>query len=170
MLTRRDPKLSDLPIITSLMDTDRYKFSMQKTFLHHYPAATAKYRFKCRNQGVRLGQYADEIRNQVQSLDSLTFTKDELAYCARIPSLAGDYIDFLRLFRLKMVECNGQPVAKLSDSPGKGMCESPRFQKYLEQTFQPRVGKRNKRARHENPAGPGKLQRPGAEAGGQCRG
>jgi nicotinate phosphoribosyltransferase len=100
MLTRRDPKQRDLPIITSLMDTDRYKFSMQKTFLHHYPAATAKYRFKCRNKGVWLGRYADEIREQVRALDSLTFTGEELAYCARIPSLAGDYIDFLRLFRL----------------------------------------------------------------------
>lgn len=24
---------------------------------------------------------------------------------------------------MKMVECNGQPVAKISDSPGKAMCE-----------------------------------------------
>jgi nicotinate phosphoribosyltransferase len=100
MLTRRDPKQRDLPIITTLMDTDRYKFSMQKAFLHHYPAATVKYRFKCRNAGVRLGRFADEIREQVRGLDNLTFTGEELAYCARIPSLAGDYIDFLRLFRL----------------------------------------------------------------------
>ena len=100
MLTRRNPKQRDLPIITTLMDTDRYKFSMQKAFLHHYPAATAKYRFKCRNAGVQLGRYADEIREQVRALDGLSFTGEELAYCARIPSLAGDYIDFLRLFRL----------------------------------------------------------------------
>lgn len=100
MLIRRNPDQRDLPIITSLMDTDRYKFSMQKTFLHHYPAATAKYRFKCRNKAVLLGSYADEIREHVKALDGLTFTKDELDFCAGIPSLAGDYIDFLRLFRL----------------------------------------------------------------------
>jgi nicotinate phosphoribosyltransferase len=32
---------------------------------------------------------------------------------------------------IKMVECNGKPVAKVSDSPGKGMCLDPEFQEYL---------------------------------------
>ena len=32
---------------------------------------------------------------------------------------------------IKMVECNGKPVAKISDSIGKGMCEDPEFQEYL---------------------------------------
>lgn len=36
---------------------------------------------------------------------------------------------------LKMVECNGQPVAKLSDSKGKEMCKDEAFVKYLKQTF-----------------------------------
>lgn len=91
---------ADKPIIRTLMDTDRYKFSMQKTFLHHYPGASAKYRFKCRTPGVNIGRYASEIREEVQSLDSLSFTGQELDYLRRIPSLSGDYIDFLRIFRL----------------------------------------------------------------------
>lgn len=33
---------------------------------------------------------------------------------------------------IKMVECNGGPVAKVSDSVGKGMCEDPEFEKYLQ--------------------------------------
>lgn len=32
---------------------------------------------------------------------------------------------------MKMVECNGRPVAKLSDSPGKTMCEDQDFMSYL---------------------------------------
>lgn len=36
---------------------------------------------------------------------------------------------------IKMVECNGQPVAKISDSPGKGMCESPKFESYIKDVF-----------------------------------
>jgi len=32
---------------------------------------------------------------------------------------------------IKMVECNGKPVAKISDSPGKGMCEDESYLKYL---------------------------------------
>ncbi|MFH1026848.1 MAG: nicotinate phosphoribosyltransferase, partial [Pseudomonadota bacterium] len=91
---------ADEPIIRTLMDTDRYKFSMQKTFLHHYPGANAKYCFKCRTLGVNIGRYASEIREEARSLDSLTFTGEELDYLRKIPSLSGDYIDFLRIFRL----------------------------------------------------------------------
>ena len=90
----------DKPIIQTLMDTDRYKLSMQKAFLHHFPCAQARYRFKCRNDGVDLGRYADEIREQVQHLDTLRFNPEELGYLGGIPSLAGDYLDFLRDFRL----------------------------------------------------------------------
>jgi nicotinate phosphoribosyltransferase len=37
---------------------------------------------------------------------------------------------------IKMVSCNGAPVAKISNSPGKGMCESPEFVSYLKTVFQ----------------------------------
>ena len=36
---------------------------------------------------------------------------------------------------IKMVACNGQPVAKISDSPEKGMCEDESYLKYLRQVF-----------------------------------
>jgi nicotinate phosphoribosyltransferase len=36
---------------------------------------------------------------------------------------------------MKLTECNGQPVAKLSDSPGKTMCEDETFLAYLRQVF-----------------------------------
>lgn len=36
---------------------------------------------------------------------------------------------------LKMVRCNGQPVAKLSDSPGKTMVDDPGYLAYLRQVF-----------------------------------
>ncbi|MDR3672439.1 MAG: nicotinate phosphoribosyltransferase [Holophaga sp.] len=36
---------------------------------------------------------------------------------------------------MKMVSCAGQPVAKLSDSPGKTMCEDQGFLAYLRQVF-----------------------------------
>jgi len=37
---------------------------------------------------------------------------------------------------IKMVECNGQPVAKLSDTPSKNMCEDTNYMAYLRQVFQ----------------------------------
>jgi nicotinate phosphoribosyltransferase len=36
---------------------------------------------------------------------------------------------------MKLVACNGQPVAKLSDSPGKTMCSDETFLAYLRQVF-----------------------------------
>jgi len=36
---------------------------------------------------------------------------------------------------IKMVSCNGQPTAKISDSPGKGMCEDQNYLKYLGSVF-----------------------------------
>ncbi|HUH31299.1 MAG TPA: nicotinate phosphoribosyltransferase [Rhodanobacter sp.] len=36
---------------------------------------------------------------------------------------------------IKMVRCNGQPVAKLSDSPGKAMCDDKAYVAYLRQVF-----------------------------------
>ncbi|NJC48951.1 UNVERIFIED_ORG: nicotinate phosphoribosyltransferase [Xanthomonas campestris] len=36
---------------------------------------------------------------------------------------------------IKMVRCNGQPVAKLSDSPGKSMCEDAGYLRYLRDVF-----------------------------------
>jgi nicotinate phosphoribosyltransferase len=36
---------------------------------------------------------------------------------------------------LKMIELNGKPVAKVSDSQGKGMCEDPEFEAYIRKVF-----------------------------------
>jgi nicotinate phosphoribosyltransferase len=36
---------------------------------------------------------------------------------------------------IKMVRCNGQPVAKLSDAPEKTMCDDPAYLTYLKQVF-----------------------------------
>jgi len=36
---------------------------------------------------------------------------------------------------MKVVKCNGAPVAKLSDTPGKGMCEDDGYVKYLQRAI-----------------------------------
>ncbi|WP_310609489.1 hypothetical protein, partial [Limnohabitans sp.] len=35
-------------IITSLLDTDLYKFTMMQAVLHQFPSAQVSYKFKCR--------------------------------------------------------------------------------------------------------------------------
>jgi len=40
---------------------------------------------------------------------------------------------------LKMTKCNGQPVAKLSDTPGKSMCNDEGYKDYVKSTFDRRI-------------------------------
>ena len=37
---------------------------------------------------------------------------------------------------IKLVRCNGQPVAKLSDTPAKNMCDDEKYLAYLRQVFE----------------------------------
>ncbi|HLS21510.1 MAG TPA: nicotinate phosphoribosyltransferase [Paenalcaligenes sp.] len=88
-------------IITSLLDTDLYKFTMMQVVLHHFPAARVQYRFQCRTPDVDLSPYLDEIRQEVRELCQLRFTEDELSYLAGLRFMKSDFIDFLRLFQLQ---------------------------------------------------------------------
>ncbi|RDS80316.1 nicotinate phosphoribosyltransferase [Dyella psychrodurans] len=87
-------------IVSSLLDTDLYKFSMMQVVLHQYPAAHVEYRFKCRNPGIDLVPYIDEIREELHALCSLRFTEQELNYLRGWRFLKSDFIDFLGLFQL----------------------------------------------------------------------
>jgi nicotinate phosphoribosyltransferase len=87
-------------IIDSLLDTDLYKFSMMQVVLHQYPAAQVEYRFKCRNPGINLVPYIEEIRAELAGLCSLRFTVDELDYLRSWRFIKSDFVDFLGLFQL----------------------------------------------------------------------
>lgn len=89
-----------VPIITSLLDTDKYKFSMQQVNLHQYPEAMAKYRFKCRNKGLDLSPICNAIREQLAMVAELRFTESELRYLSKETHLSEDYIAFLGDFSL----------------------------------------------------------------------
>ena len=87
-------------IITSLLDTDLYKFTMMQVVLHQFPGAQVEYRFKCRNPGVNLAQYIGEIREEIRGLCSLHFQDAELLYLRSMRFIKSDFVDFLGLFRL----------------------------------------------------------------------
>jgi nicotinate phosphoribosyltransferase len=96
-------------IITSLLDTDLYKFTMMQVVLHQFPGAQVEYKFKCRNPDIdvttgqasrKLAVYASEIREEIRSLCSLHFQDVELAYLQSLRFIKSDFVDFLGLFRL----------------------------------------------------------------------
>ncbi len=87
-------------IITSLLDTDLYKFTMMQVVLHHFPGAQVEYRFNCRNRGVDLSPYIDEIREEIAWLCTLRFRERELEYLRAMRFIKSDFVDFLGLFQL----------------------------------------------------------------------
>ena len=88
------------PIITSLLETDLYKFSMGMAIYHQFPAYKTTWTFKCRNKNVKFTpEMVEEIKEQIQNYCTLTFKEDELEYLNNIKWFKGSYIDFLRLWK-----------------------------------------------------------------------
>ncbi len=104
-------------IITSLLDTDLYKFTMMQVVLHQFPGAEVEYRFKCRNK-ANLAPYVSEIREEIRGLCSLQFQDAELAYLKAMRFIKSDFIDFLGLFRLneKYVTVTALPTGEIEVS------------------------------------------------------
>jgi nicotinate phosphoribosyltransferase len=98
-------------IITSLLDTDLYKFTMMQVVLHQFPGAQVEYKFKCRNPGVPLAQFVKEIREEICSLFSLTFKESELQYLRSMRFIKSDFVDFLGLFKLNEKYIEVTPLA-----------------------------------------------------------
>ena len=99
-------------IIQSLLDTDLYKFTMMQVVLHQFPGAQVEYRFKCRNPGVDLRPYVDEIVEEVRQLCTLRFTEGELEYLRSLRFIKSDFVDFLGLFQLNQKYISITPSAK----------------------------------------------------------
>ena len=100
-------------IITSLLETDLYKFSMGQAIFHQFPGYKTTWTFKCRNKDVKFtSEMIDEIKHQLKEYSKLRFTEDELAYLENIGArrdsngniikkgwIKGSYIDFLRIWQ-----------------------------------------------------------------------
>ena len=87
------------PIVCSLLDTDLYKFNMDQVIFHKHTDLCGEYYFKCRNQGVTFSEeIVSEIREQIDHLCTLRFTKEELDYLRSIRFIKADYVEFLRLW------------------------------------------------------------------------
>ena len=106
-------------IITSLLDTDLYKFTMMQVVLHQFPGAQVEYRFKCRNaqaaadkDGTRfdLAPFVNEIRDEIRSLCGLHFHDAELAYLRSLRFIKSDFVDFLGLFHLNEKYISVRPL------------------------------------------------------------
>jgi len=90
------------PVITSLLDTDLYKFTMWQALLHRHPQTQAEYRFVCRNQpAYPLAGLLPDVNAALDDLCRLRFTPGELDYLGSLRFIRSDFVDFLRLFQFQ---------------------------------------------------------------------
>ena len=104
------------PIITSLTDTDLYKFTMLQTMWHRHPNLNGTYLFKCRNEDVIFTpEMVNEINAQIDHLCTLTFTDEELDYLKSLRFIKSEFVEFLRIWHplRRYVTCHGNPDGSL---------------------------------------------------------
>ncbi|MCQ2521003.1 MAG: nicotinate phosphoribosyltransferase [Lachnospiraceae bacterium] len=88
------------PIITSLLETDMYKFSMGQAIYHQFSDYKTAWTFKCRNTDVQFtAEMVEEVKNQIREYCKLRFTEEELSYLRGIAWIKETYVDFLRLWK-----------------------------------------------------------------------
>jgi nicotinate phosphoribosyltransferase len=64
-------------IITSLLETDAYKFSMGQAIYHQFSDYKTTWSFKCRNEDVHFTpEMVEEIRDQIRMYCNLRFDED----------------------------------------------------------------------------------------------
>lgn len=126
-----------------LRDFDKY-FAKLFDGCRHDSGDPVKWAFKLINHYKKLGidpktksaVFSDgldfETANEIES-----YLDGEIKTSYGIGTWLTNNLDFTPLqIVIKMVECNGKPVAKISDSPGKGMCEDDSYLEYLKSTFE----------------------------------
>jgi len=122
------------PIVTSLLDTDLYKFNMNQVIFHKHNNLLGEYIFKCRNKQVVFSpEMVREINEQIDALCTLRFHSDELEYLRSIRFLKPDYIEFLRLWRpmRDYVSCGLLPSGDLDLRVRGPLFSAMQFEIYL---------------------------------------
>ena len=90
------------PVITSLLETDLYKFTMWQALLHSHPDSQTEYRFVCRNTpAYALADLQAEVERELDHLCTLQLTEAELDYLRSLRYIKSDFTDFLALFHFQ---------------------------------------------------------------------
>ena len=90
-----------MAIITSMLDTDFYKYSMMNVVFKKFPDVEVEYEFKNRTKGIKLGydKYAGKILQEVYSMESLRFTDDDIKYLKSLELFSKGYLEFLKRYK-----------------------------------------------------------------------
>ena len=87
-------------IIKSILDNDLYKFTQQQAVLERFPDVDVSYRFTNRSPDMIFSQEAfDSLKMNVDNLQFLKLTKEEIDYVRDIPFFKPMYVEYLRNFK-----------------------------------------------------------------------
>jgi nicotinate phosphoribosyltransferase len=83
--------------LSSILDNDFYKFTMQQCVVRLFPKAKARYQFINRGKHVFPGGFAKALQESIASMASLRLTREEKEWLASTcPYLDPVYLDFLQ--------------------------------------------------------------------------
>lgn len=89
-----------MPYIKSILDSDLYKFSMQKAVLDHYPDAWVTYKFTNRNTTMKFnGAAYNAIMDNIKAMGDLALTESEYEFMSGYKYLGVSYLQYLRNYR-----------------------------------------------------------------------
>jgi len=92
-------------MLTSLLDNDFYKITMQNAVIKRFPYAQARYAFINRGEHAFPAGFGDALRREVDAMVGLVLTEAEKKYLEiTCPYLDPTYLDFLAGFRYNPAE------------------------------------------------------------------
>ena len=92
-------------IISSILDTDLYKFTTSYAYSKLFPRAYGEFEFVDRNNGDYPEGFDLLLRHELEKMSALAMTGEEEAFVRRqMPYLPPIYIDFLKGFRFDPAE------------------------------------------------------------------
>lgn len=88
-------------IITSMLDQDFYKFTMQQVVFKKFPDVEVEYTFKNRTKGITLlsKEYTDKVLSEIYEMCKLRFRIEDIRYLKSLGLFSKGYLEYLSRFR-----------------------------------------------------------------------
>ncbi|WP_185861115.1 nicotinate phosphoribosyltransferase [Blattabacterium cuenoti] len=99
--------MNNFSIVSSLLDNDFYKFTMQNAVIKLFPLAKAKYEFINRGKHTFPKNFAKILQENLNKMALLKLSKEERIYLEQYcPYLDSSYLDFLNKYQYNPKEVN----------------------------------------------------------------